>query len=252
MRPTPLIAASLVLAGCYNEAIPLRDLATRHQITTGHVISRDCANHGAIYYSFVAGGRTQAGRAPSGSLNCSAISVGDPVTVYYDPANPTEYTLKEPRLLYEEKRGFYVPVRLAVPLLFMLVFAATVFNARFRRVRPAGMEPMDGREASRPVRKQDEHRRFARAQFDTWLKSPSAAQLALGPEQHEIVLESETGGSHREGPDSYTLTRFLRNAEGRYVLFKSTPSGPYVKLIADDVAKAALKARWVAPARHQG
>ena len=182
----------------------------------------------------------------------TAASVGDPVTVYYDPAHPTVHTLKEPRRLYEEKRGFYVPAWLAVPLLFMFAFAATVFNARSKRVPSPGMEPMGGRKASWPAPMQDEHRRFARAQFETWLKSPSAAQLALGPEQHEIVLESETGGNHREGPDGYTLTRFLRNAEGRYVLFKSTPHGPYVKLIADDVAKAALKTRWVAPARHPG
>ncbi len=252
MRLTPLLAASLVLAGCYNEAIPLRDLATRHQVTTGKVISRDCANHGAVYYSFVVNGRSQAGLAPWGSLNCNAVSVGEPVTVYYDPANPTVYTLKEPRLLYEEKRGFYVPAWLAVPLLFMLAFAATVFNAKSSRVRPAGLEPMDGWGASKPVSRQDEHRRFARAQFDAWLQSPTAAQLLLGPEQHEIVLESETTGRHNGGPDSYTLTRFLRNAEGRYVLFKSTPNGPYVKLIADNVAKAALKARWVAPTPHQG
>lgn len=252
MRLTPLLAASLVLAGCYNEAIPLRDLAARHQITTGTVTFRDCAKYGSVRYAFMVNGRSHTGFAPSGSVNCTAASVGDPVTVYYDPANPAVHTLKEPQRLYEEKRGFHVPAWLAVPLLFMLAFAAIVFNARSKRVPSPGMESMGGRKASRPVREQDEHRRFARAQFETWLKTPSAAQLALGPEQHEIVLESETGGGHREGPDSYTLTRFLRNAEGRYVLFKSTPKGPYVKLIADDVAKAALKSRWVAPAGPQG
>lgn len=120
----------LVLAGCYNEAIPLRDLAARHQVTTGQVISRDCANHGRVYYGFTAGGRTQAGAAPHGLLNCNAVAVGDPVKVYYDPANPTVHTLKEPRLLYEERRGFYLPVWLAVPLLFIAVFAMHVFRAR--------------------------------------------------------------------------------------------------------------------------
>jgi hypothetical protein len=216
------------------------------------VISRDCANHGAVYYAFVVNGRSQAGRAPWGSVNCISASVGDPVTVYYDPANPTVHTLKEPRLVYEEKRGFYVPVWFAVPLLFVLMVAAMIFNAKFSQVRPAGKQPLDEGDGARPVRKQDECQRFARAQFDRWLQSPAAAQLSLGPGQCEIVLESETAGHHNEGIEGYTLTRFLRNAEGRYVLFKSTPTGPYVKLIADNVAKAALKSLWVAPTPHQG
>ncbi len=138
MRSTAVIIASLALAGCYNEALPLRDLAARHQITTGQVISRDCANHGAVYYKFVVDGRTQAGRAPMNLLDCTKARVGDPVKIYYDPANPTVYTFKEPQLVYEERRGFYIPIWLAVPLVFMLMFAGTVFNAKSSRDgRPA-------------------------------------------------------------------------------------------------------------------
>jgi hypothetical protein len=44
---------------------------------------------------------------------------------------------------------------------------------------------------------------------------------------------------------SYTLTRFLRCSDGRYVMFKSTPQRPYFKLVEDSVAKAVLKKRYV-------
>ena len=92
-------------------------------------------------------------------------------------------------------------------------------------------------------------RQEALAQFEQWQQSAVAAQLHLDPTNCEIVQESESVGRTRgSGPIySYTLTRFLRNPDGEYFMFKSTPSGPYVKFVAVDVAKAVLKEKFVEP-----
>ena len=38
---------------------------------------------------------------------------------------------------------------------------------------------------------------------------------------------------------------FLRSSTGQYVMFKSTPTGPYVKLVEPSVAKVVLKDKYV-------
>jgi hypothetical protein len=120
----------LFVSGCYNEAIPQRDLANRYKTTTGQVRHRDCANHGAVYYRFEVDSRPQAGQAPQGLLSCEGVSVGTPVTVYYDPVNPAVHTLKEPRLWYEEERGLHIPVWLLVPLLFIGLILLSIVGVK--------------------------------------------------------------------------------------------------------------------------
>jgi hypothetical protein len=91
-------------------------------------------------------------------------------------------------------------------------------------------------------------RRSAVAQFESWQSTRAAVQLQLGLGECEVVQESEAVGRVRNGPIySYTLTRFLRNPNGEYFMFKSTPSGPYVKAVSGEVARAVLKGKFVEP-----
>ena len=82
-------------------------------------------------------------------------------------------------------------------------------------------------------------------QFDAWLAGDSARQLGLSAADCEIAKREESIGNDEGVVTSYTLTLFLRASTGRYVMFKSTPTGPYVKLVEPSVAKAVLKDRYV-------
>lgn len=87
----------------------------------------------------------------------------------------------------------------------------------------------------------------AAAQFEAWLAGESAGQLGLGPGRCDIVKREESIGRNESEVHSYTLTLFLRTPAGQYVMFKSTPADPYVKLVAPSVARVVLKDKYVAP-----
>ncbi len=91
----------------------------------------------------------------------------------------------------------------------------------------------------------DTFRAETTAQFNVWLASQSASQLGLSPDRCEIVKREETIGGGDGAVDSYTLTLFLRTGTGQYAMFKSTPTGPYVKLVESSVARVVLKDRYV-------
>ena len=95
------------------------------------------------------------------------------------------------------------------------------------------------------VKDLDSFKAEATDQFNIWLASDSASQLGLRPGSCEIVKRSETIGRSRAVVYSYTLTLFLRSSTGQYVMFKSTPTGPYVKLVEPSVAKVVLKDKYV-------
>ena len=113
--------------------------------------------------------------------------------------------------------------------LFFFLFIASVFSALTREVKDLKT-----------------HRADAAAQFKLWLASNGANQLGLNPESCEVVQEAETYGQERNGVIySYTVTRFLRTSKGHYVMFKSSPKKPYVKLVEPAVAKIVLKEKYV-------
>jgi hypothetical protein len=85
----------------------------------------------------------------------------------------------------------------------------------------------------------------AAAQFDMWLAGEPAKQLGLEPGACEVVKREESIGRDETVVNSYTLTLFLRARTGRYVMFKSTPTGPYVKLVEPAVARVVLKDKYV-------
>ena len=90
----------------------------------------------------------------------------------------------------------------------------------------------------------------AKVQFRAWMQSPAAAQLGLGPEPIEPVLITENlVRSERGGLGGHcSITWYLRNAEGQYVMLLSTNDDkPFVKLLEDRYAKVVLKRRYQPP-----
>ena len=114
--------------------------------------------------------------------------------------------------------------------LLLLAFAVIAFNLMSRQTR--GLDSL---------------RADARRQFDGWLTTPAAQQMGLAPGRCELVQQSETFRRGEGEICNDTLTLFLRSPAGHCVMFKSTPTGPYVKLVAPQVAKAVLKRRYVPP-----
>ncbi len=99
--------------------------------------------------------------------------------------------------------------------------------------------------ATREVKDLDAFRAEATDQFKVWLASDSASQLGLSSRSCEIVKREEAIGEDEGVVSSYTLTLFLRNGAGQYVMFKSTPTGPYVKLVEPSIARVVLKDKYV-------
>ena len=69
--------------------------------------------------------------------------------------------------------------------------------------------------------------------------------LGLRPGSCEVVKREESIGGDEGVVHSYTLTLFLRNSTGQYAMFKSTPTGPCVKLVEPSVALVVLKDKYV-------
>jgi len=123
-------------------------------------------------------------------------------------------------------------LRIVLPLLFSIAFLGFIGLIIYQFAARAA--------------EREKFRLDAVAQFETWQTTTGAAQLCLAPGECEVVQESDSVGRQRSGPIySYTLTRFLRNSKGEYFMFKSTPTGPYVKPVAPQVAKAVLKEKYV-------
>ena len=88
----------------------------------------------------------------------------------------------------------------------------------------------------------------ARQQFDAWLASPAAAKLHVGTANAEPVLVYEYRPSRDNDTGNYSLTWYLRNAKGQYLMLLSTENEkPFVKLIEDRYARVVLKSRYQSP-----
>ena len=81
------------IAGCRVDADPGHPLRADHVTTTGQVSEVDCADRGAVYYVFPAGGRFYWAKAPVGVLDCEHARVGDRVLVWYAPLDPASSTV---------------------------------------------------------------------------------------------------------------------------------------------------------------
>ena len=130
--PLLLVAACASLAACYNDAPQYRNLASRYKTVTGRLSLRQCGNHNTVFYTFQLEAQSYFGE--SRELDCSKAAVGDPVTVFYDPVHPEVHTLTEPRRLYEQERGYHIPVW-TLPAIFLplLLILRTLNGMRLRR-----------------------------------------------------------------------------------------------------------------------
>lgn len=93
----------------------------------------------------------------------------------------------------------------------------------------------------------EEKRRKAITQFKDALTEELIKKLDLLPVGHnEVVHQYESQyryRGHDVGP--YTLTIFLRNKKGQYIMFKSTTTKPYIKFTEPNVAKTILKDKFI-------
>jgi hypothetical protein len=69
-----------------------RDIATREQTTEGVITSHEPTNHNRYGYIFHVGGKTFTGWQ---SPMKDEFEIGKPVTVYYDPKDPSKNALTE-------------------------------------------------------------------------------------------------------------------------------------------------------------
>lgn len=102
-------AAAALLAGCYNRATELAELARHHAAAAGHVVALDCGEQGSWWYEFELEGKRRRGAA-SDPAGCRQRRPGDRVTVYYNPAAPEVHRAIAPAKAYEEERGFSMPL----------------------------------------------------------------------------------------------------------------------------------------------
>ena len=105
---TALLAAGLLLGGCYNRAEDVAQLARQHATATGRVALLECRLNGRWWYDFEVDGKRRRGMALDPAA-CQARRVGDAVTVYYNPARPEVHRAIAPAAAYEAEHGFYVP-----------------------------------------------------------------------------------------------------------------------------------------------
>jgi hypothetical protein len=99
----------LQIAGCYNSASNYERLVLSHAEAFGRISHIDCANHGAVYYSFEVNGKILNARAPRDFIVCATAKIGDPLIVFYDPQNPSVNSLLQPDDAYRNEKGWYVP-----------------------------------------------------------------------------------------------------------------------------------------------
>jgi hypothetical protein len=103
-----LLAVAPLLAACYNGADEVAQLARQHAVASGRVVLLECHNGGRWWYEFEAGGTRRRGPAQE-AAGCARRKLGDPVTVYYNPAAPAVHRARVPAQAYAAERGWYVP-----------------------------------------------------------------------------------------------------------------------------------------------
>ncbi len=100
-------------------------LAQHYQAVQGHVVQTQCASHLQVRYAFSAGGTIYAGSATA-HKRCDAYRMGEPIDVYYSPADPAIS-------LSEETPQQQWRTRLALVLTEIAVLAVIGLTFRMRR-----------------------------------------------------------------------------------------------------------------------
>jgi len=104
-----LLLSAALLPACSQQLEQYSLLAEQHAVAQGRVQYRDCGNGGAVYYRFSVGQQEFGGRAPKGSIDCTAAKVGDPLVIYFHPSNPQIHSNVEPAHLYKAESSKLLP-----------------------------------------------------------------------------------------------------------------------------------------------
>lgn len=96
-----------------------RNLAKKAVKITGHVISKEPENHRFVRYSFDLDSRSYTGIGNAGGENheFDQLRLNDPVVVYYDPDDPNNSFLGNPKRQFESA---------TTGLIFMILFGPAV------------------------------------------------------------------------------------------------------------------------------
>ncbi|XLZ71868.1 DUF3592 domain-containing protein [Massilia sp. SR12] len=103
-----VLAAVMLLGGCYNRAQDVAQLVRQHAVAAGRVALLECRQNGRWWYDFTVEGKRRRGMSndPAG---CATRHVGDAVPVYYNPADPALHRAVLPAAAYAAEHGWYVP-----------------------------------------------------------------------------------------------------------------------------------------------
>lgn len=96
-------------------------------------------------------------------------------------------------------------------------------------------------------------RASAEAQFKSLVVESSDARYRFSGETAVVVDEVVRIDRNEDRIDGLWLVRFCRNPQGEYFQFISNSSrGPYIKHVPQDLARVALKKKYVPPERSDG
>lgn len=129
-----LLMAAGVWFGLGSLNLPRLRRLEAESVTTEGTITTPPGDHSAVSYTFKADGREVVGKGSSPDFRPSRgqVQVGDKVTVWYVPAEPTVNSLREPGRQLENERGSVGLVATVLPA-FVLVFAVRGWHLRNRK-----------------------------------------------------------------------------------------------------------------------
>ena len=100
-----------------------RQLVTRHVSTEAQITSKDCPEHGHVFYAFSVEGKRYTGSTYSLGRPCQMAQVGESVPIYFDPVDPTVNTNMHPEVAYDfHWSQLLTKFLMAAALLGMLAF----------------------------------------------------------------------------------------------------------------------------------
>ncbi|HTB95435.1 MAG TPA: DUF3592 domain-containing protein [Terracidiphilus sp.] len=143
-RGSLIVAAILIVAGCYQvfSSRSFAEAASREASAVG-VITYVSGGRGSIYYfRFVADGRQRSGEGASchTPLSNNGCGVGEPVRVYYDPAQIVETALQE----YGERARGMLFVGVCFILAGLVVVVLHLIFSRMEKDSDGGDETYGG------------------------------------------------------------------------------------------------------------
>ena len=120
--------------GSHQNAFSFRNFSDRHSESEARISSTRCFDHGRLLYEFSVDGKTFSGSTYGADRPCDHVRIGERLTVFYDPANPTVNTTDSPGLVFRHQvSGLFTDV------LFWVVVTCIFFFPLVRDQVRSGM-----------------------------------------------------------------------------------------------------------------